>query len=221
MIIKDLIKGDYSREILKKYFTPLLIINFCIWMIISSLFYNNYDWTRMDVSYLGVPALNPNGWVFWAIAMASTGVLTIPIVNHLKKNLTNLNKKSMYLVSIFFYIASYGMIGLGVVPVLDGTGFLYIHFLHAAMAFCGLYLGIWILLLLMLKDENMRKKTIIPLIITWGIIIGFIISQTVRLSQGLPPRDSFWYLNTSAWEWMILATIFSAILVLIYSLEID
>lgn len=219
LTIKDIFTGNFTREFLRKY-TLILVVNFIVWILISTMFYENYDWTRMDVSFLGITSRNP-GWIFWAIAMASTGVLQIPIMRYLRKNLIAVSEKGLKYSLIWFYIACIGLIGLGVIPLnTEYSIFLDMHYLNAVFAFGGMYMGVLILLYLMFRNKDIQKRTFIPYILIFSGIILFIISQAIRLSLNLPVRETgFWFLSISAWEWIILVAIFGIIIYLIFTLK--
>lgn len=215
--LKILFKGDFSLNYLKKY-TGIVLLNFIIWIGISISVYVNYDWISMDISYLGIYWYNPNGWVLFSIGMASSGILIIPIVSYIRNNINFENQKKVKRSCFFLYMACIGLIGLGAIPYLGGEVLLYIHYFNAGLAFIGLYLGVWILLLLMIRDENQKNRAIIPLIIIVVVIIGVILSQAIRISQGLPSKiPGNVFLSSSAWEWMLLVFIFIAIIILIYT----
>ena len=54
---------------------------------------------------------------------------------------------------------------------------------------------------------------------TLGVILGFLISQSVRVSLNEPERETFWYLSVSFWEWTILGVIFITFMYLWYFLS--
>ena len=64
MKVKDFFAGNFSKDYLTKRLGPILIINLCFWIILSAIFYEGFDWTRMDVSCLGAMNQNPIGWFF-------------------------------------------------------------------------------------------------------------------------------------------------------------
>lgn len=213
--VKNVITGKFSKTYMTRILAPILIINFTAWMAISWLLYPNYDWTSMDISQLGIPDQNPFGWIPWSIGLASTGLLQIPVISFMRRNIT-FNEKGIKMSTILLYLACVGSVALGIIPQFEEGPFWLLHIIHASMAFGGLYLGIWLLITLMLRTKGYRKNSIIPACFAFGAPIGFLITQGIRIALDLPRITPIWIINFSLWEWMLLYGIFGALISFIY-----
>lgn len=217
--VKSFFGGDYSRELLTKYLAPLLLINFFLWILIAILGYPGYDMTRMDISYLSIIQKSPY-WIAWSIGMISTGNLMLSVVSHFRKNMDYLPKKGVWIMIPFFYLSSYGIIGLGLIPINYDYAFQILnelHLIHAIAAFGGFYFGFWIWILMMIIKKERRKDVIIPSIFAFGPVIGLIITQLIRIALNMPLRDAeIWILRFSFWEWMLLFGVLGAFMSLLY-----
>ena len=222
-LLRDLIAGRFSRDFLTQRLTPLLVASFVSGLLISFLLCEGYEWTKMDLSRLGVYTSTGNliGPVVWSATMVLTGLLLIPIISFLRGNLKNCSRRGLNIGTFFFYLCTYGLVGLGTVPLIQGNRRLYfIHVFHASLCFGGAYIGFWSLFLSMRGDLDNRKQAMIGSIITCAVIAGFVVSQVVRISLNIGLRE-IWYLSISAWEWLIIAVMFTTYIFIFLGSEIS
>jgi hypothetical protein len=170
----------------------------------------------MFISDLGVPAENPRGWLFWAIGQVLVGFLLIPIVSYLRRRLSFLNKKWTTLGTFFLYLTPIGAIGLGVIPQFPGEIIAIVHVINAILLMSGLYLGVWILAIILFNNKLLQKKSIPIICSAFGAPIGFLITQGIRLFIYSQASTIPFYLSFSVWEWILLYGIFFAGILLIY-----
>jgi hypothetical membrane protein len=221
--LRKIFLGDFSRRILTFYITPLLIIVFSVFMAISWILYPGFNLTRMEISQLGSPDLNPAGWVFWSIGMGLTGVLYLPIIPYINNRIGKINGKITKMGTILLYVSAIGSIGVGVIPQFAHVSFQTIHVINAGMALGGLYLGMFFWGLPLLKEKIMQKKLVLIAIFGWGAPIGFIITQSIRLMINVPEileqiSTLPWYFTFQTWEWLLMICIMAAFLILIYAI---
>ena len=178
---KTIISGNFERTTLTHVIVPLLIITFIGLMAISWIIYPNYDWTTMNISYLGSPDRNPFGWIFWSVGIAATGFLLIPVVPYLHRRVVLIHKIA-YIGTFFLIVSVIGMIGVGTIPQFEPKIFNTIHVINSAMALGGQYLCLGFYGICFLMDERIRSnKVLIPFtILGWFAPIGTIINQGIR-----------------------------------------
>ncbi|NHI92523.1 MAG: hypothetical protein EAX96_08460 [Candidatus Lokiarchaeota archaeon] len=216
---KIVITGNYERKTLTHIITPLLIIIFFGSMAVSWIIYPNYNWTIMNISYLGSPYRNPFGWIFFSIGMTITGFTFIIIVPYVHRRLVSIHKIA-FIGTFFFYIAIIGIIGVGAIPQLNLEIFKLIHFINAILALGGFYLCLGFYGICLLLEKKIRNdKLLIPFtILGWFAPIGTIITQVIRFSLSIPD-NSILILNFSVWEWLLLYCIFVDLILLIFILR--
>ncbi|MHA1149532.1 MAG: DUF998 domain-containing protein [Promethearchaeota archaeon] len=204
-------------SLVKRIILPLYIISFIFFMAMSWLYFPNYDLTENDISALGHPQENPEGWIFWSIGMIIAGTMNIIIVLHIKDKMIREYQTNGKVSVILFFLAGYGIIGLGIIPQFGGI-FYFFHIFHASLGFGGLYLGTWIMIRLFFKEEKTRSNAYIMLLLGVVIPICFFIFQGIRISMFTEKNPGICYLNFSFWEWMLFFGIFIAYLILINTL---
>jgi hypothetical membrane protein len=177
--------------------------------------YSGYDWTMCDISFLGVINRNPGGWLYWSIGMSLTGIFIIPIVPYLYNRLVDVDRKAAKIGCAFFYLAGIGLFFLGLFPQ-NGDFFfeVILHPLNGGFALGGLFMGMFIMEKLFLRNNQInRVLTIIMITILWSIPAGFLISQGYSfILDGIIDNTGPWFLHFSTWEWMLLFGIFSVFL---------
>jgi uncharacterized membrane protein YiaA len=134
--LKTLLKGEAQPSGQAIYFA-IVGGNFVAWLIVSLLLYMSlapYSMLTNAISNLGNPTLNPRGWLFFSVAMVSTGVLAIPHVLWIDKTIGKLSRPHARVQATFMAIAAIGMVGVG----LFNETILYPHYFFAALAFGGL-----------------------------------------------------------------------------------
>ncbi len=214
--LKRIFTGNYSREILTRVIAPLSIITYSVFIAFSWILYPNYDWTSMFISDLGVPAQNPIGWIVWSVGHVLVGIMLIPIISYLRPRLVSINKKWATIGTLFLYLAPIGAIGLGVIPQFPGEIIAVLHVINASLLMGGLYLGVWILAIILFNITQVQKKSIPIICSAFGAPIGFLTTQGIRLLIYPPESTIPFYLTFSTWEWILLYGIFFACILLIY-----
>jgi hypothetical membrane protein len=213
--------GKYSGEFLKKVLGPISAIIFALSIGISWALYPDYDWTQMDVSYLGSPYRNPAGWIFWSVGMFLTGIIMFTIVGYIRRKLVPIFKIHAKIGVLFFYLSSFGMILLGLIPQFKGGIFADLHFANALFAFGGLYFGTWTFCFHMLINEGFRKKALIMAALAFGSTTFLIVTQSLRLLAFPPNSEIPNFLDFSLSEWVLLFGIFGAFTVFLLNLPKD
>lgn len=202
---------SFNKNIVISIYTLIFIL----FISISWILYPNFDFTEDDISALGHPQQNPEGWMFWSIGMIITGIISLFFALEIKDQMINEYHRNGKISLTFLFLASFGIIGLGAVPQFSGDIFYFLHIFHAILGFGGLYLGTWFMILPFSKNEETRKKSHIMLLMGFGIPICFLIFQGIKISLYQVKNPGIWYLNFSFWEWMLLFGIFIAYLILI------
>jgi hypothetical membrane protein len=215
--IQEIFKGKFSKHFLIHILVPMMVIVFAVFYALAWLSYSNFDWTQNDISFLGAPELNPNGWYYWAIGMALTGVLYIPVIPFVYKQLISVHKIGTKIGIFFLILSSIGTIGIGIIPQFPGLDIF--HVVNATFAFGGLYLSMFNLGGVLLRDKSIRKSLLaLFMAIGFGGPVGFCATQGYRILNGGVGRICPWvpcpcYLEFSTWEWMLLFFIFADLMV--------
>jgi len=175
----------------------------------------------MFISTLGDPIKNPIGWIIWSIGHAVAGVLLIPMVFYIKHHI-HLKRLRVQIGFLFLYLAPIGMIGLGLIPQFPGLPLALIHVINASFLLGGLYLGIWAIGPALLTAQPTSYKKLVPIFsLSYGIPLGFIIAQGIRMLAFSPESLVPFYLGFSMWEWILLYGIFIAFYLLFYMIPGD
>jgi Protein of unknown function (DUF998) len=231
MNVKEFLTGKFSKRFLTRVYMPIILLQLLIFYLLALSYYDSYDLVHMDISFLGAPGLNPNGWIYWAMGMAVTGVLTFPIIPYLYRLLIQLKKPIAIIGSFLLTCFAIGMIGLGAIPQYHHL-MLY-HGISTSLAFGGLYLAILLILsFFVFKFKWIKTKMnlsigILILLIVLEIlpILGAGISQGFRIFQGidlLTDRNCLggvicsWYMSLSFWEWMMFLGVIANLNIFLY-----
>ena len=97
--------GKYSGDFLKYRLGPLSVIIFAVFIGISWALYPNYNFTQMDVSYLGHPERNPIGWFFWSLGLVLTGIIMLSITGYIHQRLSSIFGIHTKIGVLFFYLS--------------------------------------------------------------------------------------------------------------------
>ena len=138
MVLKDSVFGQILRgRAQKKVHFWWLLATFGIIMlgtVIARLLYpNSYSMLTKSVSSLGNPLKNPQGYLYWNIAIVVTGLMLIPTVlyfYHALEPIAHITSKMFVYIGIF---SSLGISGVGLYS--EET---IIHYVFATAAFFGL-----------------------------------------------------------------------------------
>lgn len=208
--------GKFSKKFLMLFYFPLIALIFTVLLFTAWTFVDSYSLLDYSISFLGDPADNPNGWVYWAVAMSIMGILLLPLAPYIHRQLEGYNKILQRIGSIFILIAGIGLFFLGVFPQSEANK--PIHLTSATMSFSGLYFGAFFLGFIIIQMDSIEKwKKILFCILGWGGPIGFFITQgTQYFSTGYLGDHGPWILHLHAWEWFLFFFIFATIVCMYY-----
>lgn len=207
----NFLSGESPKRFYIFFYMPFMIFIFTIFILLSAINYPHYNLVTMDISDLGVPHFNPNGWYFWSIGMIFMGITSIPLIPYVYKRLVGINKILIRISSSFAILAVIGIIGIGIFPQFED--FLTLHLINAGFAFGGLYIAFFFLSIIVVKDTRIKKLySILLLFIGWTGFVGFLITQIYSIIQ-IEPQ---WFFDFSLWEWILMFSSFSAYMFLIY-----
>lgn len=198
--------------------TTWISIAFFSFLTIGSLFIPHYSFLYNAISDIGNPLKNPNGYIFFGIALWLLSFMYVPIVNHMQKKLVVLDKWFSTLGTFSLGFAASGMFLIVFFPnTPTDPG---IHGLLAAIIFIGSLIGILFYWFVILKDAifNTRSKRIrlitplLCMIAGFAVIALFMGIGQLNYSGSIPfiPRDVSmvpWLLDFPFWEWTFTAAI--------------
>ncbi len=216
--LKMLVKGQFSKRFLTRVYLPVVFLQLGFFYILAIWQYEGYDFTHMDISFLGSPYGNPSGWYYWAIGMTVAGILFFPTVPYIYRALVRMNRGIAYIVTFLLVGFGIGMIGLGIIP--QYRHLTVYHGINTALAFGGLYLSLLVLLFyftIKFQIVNASKWLPVSILVIMALLefiplLGMVISQGIRISQGIDivwDRSCLngiicpWYMTISFWEWMM------------------
>ncbi|MFX0103806.1 MAG: DUF998 domain-containing protein [Candidatus Hodarchaeota archaeon] len=215
----DSFKGmQPSKEILLRYLRKLILLPFMAFLgfiLIGSLFFPNYSMLQNAISDLGNPIKNPNGWIFFGIALWILSSMHVPILYHLHKKLVKLDKWFSIIGTLFLATASFSMFLVVFFP--NTPSYLDSHGLLTVLIFVGALFGVLFYWLVILKDavfktQSKSMRSITPFL---SLAAGFI-AVTLLMGTGTLIIAAPWYLGFAFWEWCFM---FSFIVQLILLLK--
>lgn len=218
-IIFSFLTGRSPKRFYISFYLPFMVLIFSIFLLLSAIFYPNYNLIDNAISDLGVPYLNPNGWFLWSIGMIFIGLAMIPFIPYLYRRLRTINTYFTKIGISFIIIADIGMIGLGAFPQYEI--FLLLHQINAGFSFTGLYLTLFFLGFPVMKDKRIKRPFVgFFSFIGWSGIIGFLTTQIYCIVKENSVFDyvnlgSQWFLNFPLWEWVLLFCVFSSFIILV------
>lgn len=185
--------------------------------------YPGYDMTRHDISDLGQPRCNPEGWIYWSLGMGIAGLMMIPLCSYAIRAMEALHKASPPGIQLkvrwgarLLRLSCWGLLGLALIPqysVLD-LG----HQIAGVFAFGGLYvtmLFLWGRTWRIIPQVAKWKVLAFHLSAWWGVV-GFLATQGYRFVRG----DMNWHsvagicrnpiFRFSLWEWNLFIALTGA-----------
>lgn len=222
---QEFLTGRLSKQYLTRIHVPLMICTFIVFHILAMIYYPEpYDLSLHDISYLGAPALNPKGWIYWAIALTITGILYLPLIPYFFRYFNSVSRFWGKLGTIFVSFSAIGMIGLGIFP--QYPQFADLHTINATFSFAGMYFtlfsyGISLTRSVLNKDPRISKFIYTIIVgLGYGGPIGWVTTQGIRvlLLGGAfmdHSPDVFFLIRFSLWEWMLLITLLGAFVCLV------
>jgi hypothetical membrane protein len=186
--------------------------------------YPGYDMTTHDISDLGQPKGNPEGWMFWSLGMGIAGLMMIPLCSYAIRTMDALHKSSPPGIqwkvrwgARLLRLAWVGMLGLALIPQYRGLD--PAHQLAGVFAFGGLYvtmLFLWGRTWRAVPQVARWKVLVFHLSAWWGVV-GFLGTQGYRFFRG---DAADWHsvdgicrnpvFRFSLWEWNLFIALTTA-----------
>eukprot|EP00768_Dysnectes_brevis_P007715 gnl/Dysnectes_brevis/6620_a10420_461.p1 GENE.gnl/Dysnectes_brevis/6620_a10420_461~~gnl/Dysnectes_brevis/6620_a10420_461.p1 ORF type:complete len:292 (+),score=49.50 gnl/Dysnectes_brevis/6620_a10420_461:48-923(+) len=193
-------------------FVALSIVSGFLTASIIARFLSGEDFTIFydTISQLGVPADNPDGDIWFGIALVSLAVFLYPIYMFSYKRSLPYAKKFASIALVLYFLACLGTIGVAVFPTngdFEGT-----HLFFATLAFIGLLVPLLILLPLSLIVDRHRPSLgmsriahiiiIVATLALWGLAIMMIVTNLIDNTSGVL------FIRFALWEWLAGLSLF-------------
>lgn len=212
----DVCMGRAPKRFYLVLWLPLLTVLWAGCFFIAWRAYPNYQFPNHDISFLGHPALNPQGWWYWSLGMGIASVMMFPPVRHLSRQMHEITlgqnqspRRFVSMGSFCLHLSCVGLMGLALAP--QGERFDLVHKASGALAMGGMYATLLILWSAPLfKAVPMSVGRVATLLFsTWWGVIGFLLTQGYRffaygeLGRVLKHKHESILLRFSLWEWML------------------
>jgi hypothetical protein len=180
-------KGNLGKSFYLAIWIPLLTALWGTCFYFAWRTYPNYQLPKHDISFLGHPRLNPNGWWFWSVGMGITAILLPPLVAYTSRRMKELTITQDATVRLFLstgsislYLSCVGLMGLALAP--QGRGYDFVHQTAGVFAFGGMYatlLLFWSFPLFKTPNVSLARAVLLTASAWWGVC-GFFITQGYR-----------------------------------------
>ena len=131
-------QGKFSRSFLTHKYWIIWFGIYLIPLFISYFFYQgNYSILTNYISDLGDPYNNPIGWPIWAFGHICLGLLYIPFIGYLWRELSKEPRKGFKPGMFFLILTGFGVFGLGAFPQFNYPGIDVLHVMDAAFFIAG------------------------------------------------------------------------------------
>jgi hypothetical protein len=217
-----------TRKVIWIYFFILISAFFGNILIAWLLFPGGYDILENSVSTLGVVGDNPNGWIFFTIALYSVAFGIIPLYLIIFKLLNLYNKPITIIVVILYILTSIGLFMVGTFQ--EGGDFRKLHLYASYFGFGGFFLAgvfTWIVLGIGINklDALVKKRVMLMFIIeifilsagATGFLANLIMNEAGIINYRGEPISQ--YIGFPFTEWMLVFAIFIEKIFLIYNLS--
>lgn len=218
-------QGKFSRSFLTHKYWIIWFGIYLIPLFISYFFYQgNYSILTNYISDLGDPYNNPIGWPIWAFGHICLGLLYIPFIGYLWRELSKEPRKGFKPGMFFLILTGFGVFGLGAFPQFNYPGIDVLHVMDAAFFIAGSFFSMCCWMPWQRKEPQMNQiavwaRLIICIVPLAGIVIGGLFMMFGNSAiTGCGNGDCSGILRTSLWEWMILASIIINNFILIQAL---
>jgi len=225
MVLKDSVFGQIIRgRAQKKVHFFWLLATFVIIMLgtLSArfLYPNSYSILRRSISSLGNPYKNPDGYLYWNIAMFVTGFMLIPTLLYFYRALEPIAHITSQMFLYIGIISSLGISGVGLFS--EET---IIHYVFATIAFFGLIFAFSCNVYTLSKQLKSKAAwpKLIPTILLFAqlflIMAGFLTAFSIYWLYYF--FDIYLFIELfylPLWEWLVLISNFvyiSALFVMI------
>jgi hypothetical protein len=213
--------GKFTKKELKWFAWSMLTITILL-LVIARLYYPpslNYSIFKDTLSYLGDFYRNPNGWVFFSIAMITMGFTFFSLSLYIHNRIKQVSKTISSIALIFMMIGSIGIIAVGFFPDDHGSNFIEdvtmgkIHNIIAMFGVFSTLAGLLTYSVIFIFDHypKLRKtpETLFPNLITlpffiiFAIIgIGLLIS-VLLVKSGMYEWPGQGIMTFTFWEWLL------------------
>ncbi|MHA1680650.1 MAG: DUF998 domain-containing protein [Promethearchaeota archaeon] len=210
--IKKFFMGNISRKAILTILPAMIAIPGLFLTIAFVLFPGTsevpYKWTSSTISRLGWPIDNPDGWIFFNLAMISFGIFLIPAISYLHRKILPTGKLHAYLVTFFFSMAAAGILLLGIIP--NFPQLFIFHAIDAVLAFLGMLAGcITLAFPVVLNRKLFKKRHVIEYVIlliyaTISLAMAAILAAIQHGGYYVPDPNTPILLSTPFWEWQLL-----------------
>jgi len=169
------------------------------------------------ISTLGRADMNPNGWIFFTIALYSAAIGLFPFYKVLHAELHDQNKIVAGIMVILYILTSVGLVMAGTFQ--EGSEFSRLHLYSAYFGFGGFFLaGIftWFLMSGKIKKSPAETKTKLGIAFLVEIIVmctgaGLFLTHMILHETGIIDFDGApfgIFIGFSFTEWLLVITIF-------------
>ncbi len=205
--------GSFNKKQMTRRVVPFMIISFGTFLLLAWAFFPvdlHYNIFERSISNLGGRKDNPNGWIFFTIAMGVLAVQLVPIFLYIRKRLRKICKITTEISTFFGLIGCCFMFLIGVFSddssiLVYGIEMSDIHTVVAVVGIGGLGLAVLIYFFPILKGRKQIRMKLAAL--AYGLIdfaaIGMSVSEMIKSIRNIGwPGPGF--LSFSFWEWSLL-----------------
>lgn len=226
--LASLWSGNASKGFLLRRWLPLLLALWGGCFALSWRAYPGYRMVHHDISFLGHPRLNPQGWGFWSMGMGIAGTMLLPLTSYASRRMHELTsgqsptcRTRVALGERCLRVACWGLLGLALIPQVPG--FDLGHQAAGALAFGGFYvtvLFLWLIPFLGIPELSTAMRVGFAFSAWWSVV-GFLATQGYRffaygeLGRRITHKGQSVLLRFSLWEWMLFVGITSSFVLLV------
>jgi hypothetical protein len=219
-----------SRTFLLSCWIPAQFAICAACLVLAARSYPHYSMFDDDISFLGHPRLNPNGWLFWSAGMGLSGLMLWPVAVHISRGMRALTagrspgqRRSVAAGTVASRCACFGLLGLALIPQFPGLD--PAHELSGVLAMGGLYVAMWLFagILICSPPISLAKTLLLGLAVAWGPV-GFLLTQGWRffvygeLGHDVKVSPQYLLLRFSLWEWLLFICLFPSLLLVVLRL---
>ncbi len=173
------------------------------------------------ISFLGDPNLNPNGYIYFIIALWTLGYASIVLLYFFTLSLRALKARVAGVFAFFFGLSIPGTFVVGVVPwgVIPLTVDLDLHIISAGIAFGGsavafLLTGIGIIIAKIRDLCEHKSKIPVALVIPFLVYVPFLIfgiwgQVSTYIEKGALAMGGETWNSFILWEWLLFFSLLS------------
>ncbi|MFX0100233.1 MAG: hypothetical protein ACFFCS_11680 [Candidatus Hodarchaeota archaeon] len=248
--IKNFLAGNLSRKTVLTRLIPLVLVVIFGSLFITGMFFpTEFDWRVMVLSALFVSKDNPDGYIYFSVAVVVIAVSLIPMLGYLHRRLNKICMGTTRTGSVFLIISIIGFLLMGIFAIYPPLGEILFNEdrMHEYMSFLGLVglvLAYFFYGFSLLKDRKVGKRQInqpaliIGTIIMWIVFLGLVLSQGVLeiieavYEPDWPYVGIDWIdgtflpkpplvLSFALWEWLLVIGVFVYMVLLLFMIPED